>query len=81
MAKHRFGEHSLTVWQKIWHINWIFVLIVCLTASVGFGMLYSAAGGNLDPWASRQMARFGAGFVLMLIMLFSNCGDIAQCHP
>lgn len=66
MAKYRFGEPSLTVWQKIWHINWLFVLILCATAGVGFGMLYSAASGNLDPWASRQMVRFGMGFMAML---------------
>lgn len=66
MAKYRFGESSLTLWQKIWHINWLFVLILCATAGVGFGMLYSAASGNLDPWASRQMVRFGMGFAAML---------------
>ncbi len=66
MVKYRMGEPTLTFWQKIWHINWLFVLVICLTASVGFGMLYSAAGGNIDPWASRQIVRFGIGFVLML---------------
>jgi rod shape determining protein RodA len=29
-------------------------------------MLYSAAGGNFDPWASRQMIRFCLGILLML---------------
>jgi len=68
MAKFRFGEPSLTVWQKIWHINWLFVLILCATTAVGFGMLYSAASGNVDPWASRQMTRFAIGFSLMLVI-------------
>jgi len=66
MAKYRFGEPSMTVWQKIWHINWLFVLILCATASVGFAMLYSAASGHIDPWASRQMVRFAMGLVFML---------------
>ncbi len=61
----RYGEPSLTLWQKFWRINWLFVFILCLTASVGFAMLYSAADGNIDPWASRQMARFAVGLVLM----------------
>jgi rod shape determining protein RodA len=61
----RYGEPSLTLWQKFWRINWLFVIILCITASVGFAMLYSAADGNIDPWASRQMARFGFGLVLM----------------
>jgi rod shape determining protein RodA len=33
---------------------------------VGFVMLYSAAGGDFDPWADRQMVRFAVGLVLML---------------
>ena len=68
MAKYRFGKPSLTYWQKIWHINWLFVLILCATASVGFGMLYSAANGNIDPWTSRQMIRFGMGVLFMLVI-------------
>lgn len=66
MAERQFGEYPMTIWQKILHVNWIFVLIICLAASVGFVMLYSAAGGSVDPWASRQMIRFGIGFALML---------------
>jgi rod shape determining protein RodA len=53
-------------WQKLAQINWAMVLMVCLVASVGFVMLFSAAGGNFDPWADRQMVRFAVGLVLML---------------
>lgn len=54
--------------RKIWEINWGFVLLICATASIGFLMLYSAANGNLEPWASRQMMRFGAGLILMFVV-------------
>ena len=37
-----------------------------LSACVGFIMLYSAASGSFEPWAIKQMIRFGLGFVLML---------------
>jgi rod shape determining protein RodA len=53
-------------WQKLGQINWAMVLLVSLVAAVGFVMLYSAAGGHFDPWADRQMARFGVGLVLMI---------------
>jgi rod shape determining protein RodA len=53
-------------WHKLAQINWAMVLLVCLVATVGFVMLYSAAGGDLDPWADRQMVRFGVGLVMML---------------
>ncbi len=68
MARYRFGEPSLTTWQKLWHINWVFVMMITITSCIGFGMLYSAAGGSIDPWASRQMTRFGIGFVIMLVI-------------
>ncbi|MBL4907584.1 MAG: rod shape-determining protein RodA [Sneathiella sp.] len=61
-------ERNLPLSKKIWDINWGYVLLICATASVGFVMLYSAADGNLDPWASRQMIRFAAGLVVMFVV-------------
>ena len=60
----RPGEMSLV--EKIWQINWGLVLIVCLVAAIGFALLYSAANGSVDPWASRQAARFAVGLAVML---------------
>ncbi|PPR21504.1 MAG: Rod shape-determining protein RodA [Alphaproteobacteria bacterium MarineAlpha10_Bin3] len=51
---------------KLWQVNWTLVLLIGLLASIGFAMLYSAANGNLSPWASRQMAIFAVGLVVML---------------
>ena len=60
-----FGDRDTSFLQRVWQINWLLVLLICLIASVGFLMLYSAADGDLHPWASRQMVRFGVGLVLM----------------
>jgi rod shape determining protein RodA len=57
---------SLSLGQKLRHINGSFVVVVCLIACVGFAMLYSAGNGNLAPWASRQAMRFAGALVLML---------------
>ena len=54
--------------QKLMQVNWGMVFLITLVASIGFAMLYSAAGGDFDPWASRQMTRFGLGVVGMLIV-------------
>jgi rod shape determining protein RodA len=59
---------DLTLLQKLVQINWILILLISLIAGVGFAMLYSAANGNVDPWASRQMIRFSAGLSLMLLI-------------
>ena len=56
----------MTFGQRLWQINWLFVLLLTVTASIGFAMLYSAANGSFDPWASRQMVRFSVGILFML---------------
>ncbi|TCS60991.1 rod shape-determining protein RodA [Varunaivibrio sulfuroxidans] len=66
MHSSRFTQSQMTVGQKLLHIHWFFVLLLVLTASIGFVMLYSAGGGSFNPWASRQMLRFAVGFVLMI---------------
>lgn len=59
---------KMSLTEKIGQINWLIVVLVCIVAGVGFMMLYSAAGGSMDPWASRQMVRFGFGLSVMLIV-------------
>ena len=56
----------MTLGEKLLHINWTLVILICLVASIGFAMLYSAANGAYSPWASRQMIRFAAGLVIMI---------------
>ncbi|HSD34720.1 MAG TPA: FtsW/RodA/SpoVE family cell cycle protein, partial [Alphaproteobacteria bacterium] len=56
----------LRPWQKLPQINWPMVALICILASIGFVMLYSAAGGRFDPWADRQMVRFAVGLGMML---------------
>ncbi len=65
-------QPEMSIAQKLWQVNWSLVFLIAVTASVGFGMLYSAASGDVDPWASRQMVRFGAGLVLMIVIAVSS---------
>lgn len=54
--------------------NWIYHLkqinigllfLLCVFAGIGFAALYSA-GGGVDPWASRHIARFGMAVAVLL---------------
>jgi len=56
----------LTLLRKIQDIPWVFIIILSLLASIGFMMMYSAAGGNMHPWAWRQILHFLTFFPLML---------------
>ncbi len=59
-------QPRMTLSEKLWQVNWLLILLICGISSIGFAMLYSAANGSFDPWASRQMIRFGVGCVIML---------------
>lgn len=54
--------------EKLQHLGWGLVVLICIMAGVGFTALYSAAGGDLEPWASKQMLRFAVGFVVMIVI-------------
>lgn len=43
------------------------ILLIIVTGLVGVVALYSAAGGNAEPWAVRHGIRFGAGLCGMLV--------------
>jgi rod shape determining protein RodA len=60
------------LFQKIWSMSWGLLFLITLMACVGFAALYSAAGGDFDPWASRQISRFAVGMIALLIVAFMN---------
>ncbi len=51
--------------QKIAQINWGLIVLVLALGGIGVAMLYSAADGSMEPWASRQLVRLGFGLVIM----------------
>jgi rod shape determining protein RodA len=60
------GGRELTLADKLRGIQWGLLLLLGLIAGIGFAMLYSAANGELHPWASRQMIRFGIVVVVVI---------------
>lgn len=55
---------------KVRHLNIFLLTLLIVIACIGFATLYSAGGGTFFPWAQKQMIRFGAGFVVMLLIAF-----------
>ncbi|MCA0964251.1 rod shape-determining protein RodA [Salipiger bermudensis] len=54
-------------WRKVLYLNWPLIILLTAVACVGFLMLYSVAGGELQPWAEPQMERFGLGLAAMFV--------------
>ena len=48
-------ETSFGLAAKLWQINWLYVLLLCALAGVGYVALYSAAGGSPEPYAARHV--------------------------
>ena len=67
-TSNNLSESRLTFVQRIWQLNWGLVLLIVITALIGFATLYSISGGSTETWVSRQLIRFGVGFTLMLIV-------------
>ncbi len=55
-------------WGKLLQMHWVLVAYITFAACVGFAMMFSAAGGNLNPWAIRQMTYFTGAFLLMVML-------------
>ena len=54
--------------EKLYEVNWAFVLLILLIGCIGVGMLYSVEGGAWDPYASRHALRFGLGVLGMIVV-------------
>lgn len=57
--------------SRIANINWIMFTCIMLLCAIGLAMQYSAAGGNMQPWAQPQLVRFvmGLGIMFFIIIL------------
>ncbi|NAZ37086.1 rod shape-determining protein RodA [Rubellimicrobium sp. CFH 75288] len=55
-----------TGWRKLLYVNWALVALVTAASLLGILMLYSLAGGRMEPWAGDQLGRFVLGFVVMI---------------
>ncbi|MEX0694595.1 MAG: rod shape-determining protein RodA [Rhodospirillales bacterium] len=72
MMRSRLSTPELTIGRKLISINWLLVLLITAVAAVGFAMLYSAADGNMRPWAERQILRYCVALVVMVIVATIN---------
>ena len=68
----KFSEESFSsiFFLKLSKLNLLIIMCVILLGLVGVASLYSAAGGNWDPWARNHLIRLIFGIFLMLILAF-----------
>jgi rod shape determining protein RodA len=54
--------------SKLFRLNWVIVFCVFLLCLIGVAFLYSAAGGQWNPWAKSHLYRSIIGIGLMLLI-------------
>src|ERR1700738_757941 len=60
------GRRELTLLEKIRGVSWGLVLLILTAAGFGVAVLYSAADGNMQPWAAAQTVRFAIALIPMI---------------
>jgi rod shape determining protein RodA len=78
MDRRLWREPSFDLMGKILRVSWLYVLLLCALAGVGYTALYSAAGGSPEPYATRHALRFAFGLVLMLAIGLTDIRFIAR---
>ena len=78
MDRRLWREPSFDIMGKVLQVNWLYVLLLCALAGVGYVTLYSAAGGAPEPYATRHAMRFGVGLIIMLAIGMVDIRVIAK---
>ena len=71
------AEPSFGLATKLWQVSWLYVLLLCALAGVGYVALYSA-GGSPEPYAAKHILRFGFALVMMLCVALVDIRIIAR---
>ena len=58
--------------EKILKLNFLFLFIIIVVSIIGFFALYSAANGNIYPWAMKQIIRFSLSFIFLILIALIN---------
>ena len=68
----KFSEETFgsLFFSKLSKLNFLIIISLIFLGLVGVASLYSAAGGNWDPWAKNHLMRLIFGIFLMLILAF-----------
>lgn len=77
MDRRLIREASFDLGTKLWQVSWVYVLLLCLLAGVGYVALYSAGGGS-EPYAARHVLRFALCIGLMLTIALIDIRWLAR---
>jgi rod shape determining protein RodA len=71
------AEPSFGLTNKLWQISWLYVLLICALAGVGYVALYSAGGGP-SLYATPDLLRFCFALLMMLCIAMIDIRFLAR---
>ena len=63
---------NLITLRKILKFDWLLIFMILLLVCIGCLSLYSAAGGDWNPWANRHFQRSIIGFILAIAIAITD---------
>ena len=72
---------NLSIFRKILKFDWLLIFMIILLVCIGCLSLYSAAGGDWNPWASRHFQRSIIGFSLAFVIAITDIKIIYKYFP
>jgi rod shape determining protein RodA len=78
MDRRLIREASFDWGGKLWQVSWIYVLLLCVLAGMGYVALYSVGGGSAEPYAGRHVLRFAVGLGLLLTLALIDIRLLAR---
>jgi rod shape determining protein RodA len=78
MDRRLLRQTSFDLTTKVLRVSWLYVLLLCALAAVGYAALYSAAGGSPEPFAARHVMRFATGLVILVGVALVDIRFIAR---
>jgi rod shape determining protein RodA len=72
MISEKFLQFISIQIRKLLHINYILLFLSISIFCIGVVILYSAGGGSMDPWASKQLIRFIIAIAVYLVVSLIN---------
>ncbi|MDR3449088.1 MAG: rod shape-determining protein RodA [Alphaproteobacteria bacterium] len=71
MSRLTTSDH-ISLGEKLRLLNWGMVALILTIGLIGVALLYSAGGKSWHPWAAPQLARFGLGMILMMVIALTD---------
>lgn len=67
-----FKDFELSFKDRVLNLSWTFFVLIAMLVGIGILLLYSAAGGQMEPWAWNQFYRFLLGCAVFFFIALSD---------